>query len=660
MHSRRCRKVALLVALGVFALCMLGIAGCKYTDVLIDKVEDPLAALIDERMAPIYREVPDSDNVTEDDSFMQGESDRIDEQVERLPVYDPNGPDAGVAINHVHKEEDPHEEDATESDEAEEEEEEEEEQKEEPTASEAEKEDDKKDEEDTAKPDSEKKEEQEETQTLVEDTNQEEPEDDEVDENASGKEPSEETPNEDETTPEEEGDIGEGEPSGGEGGDAQVYDDGTYEDLPEDVGCVAATGQYATIVQMLAGKGGLVAADEEWLAMVADTGAFPNDGDEGISSVKAGWSGDGTGADSIRIDDIIAAKPDCVLVGNGSRSITQEQQDKLVKAGISVVVMPDLGASDTPDVNITQAVKVVAQLLRTAPTMFDVGAMADEYIRFHDSALEACLSGNGGYSGKLVDGTLFGFIYQGTDSTGYATTNITSYRITTAYIEDWTPAASSSVTAVRSFGNASMYLDGEQMDVSEGVGLSARATTDNFMLLDYYLQIAGVANNAYDTAKPTRSDTALPYLVVAGSGDGLVSKSITQRSTPSALWVNMMGGSSEDSWTTVGDDDFPAIIVSSVDIAEKVAASASRVNGLYNVGQPYGIYVMPSGIAGSWAKGTVESFLAAPWAYGMFQIGGDASVGEEYANSYCKTFYRCDASSALSSYGESYVAECPR
>jgi hypothetical protein len=204
-----------------------------------------------------------------------------------------------------------------------------------------------------------------------------------------------------------------------------------------------------------------------------------------------------------------------------------------------------------------------------------------------------------------------------------------------------------------------MYLDGQTMDVSDGVGLSAKGATENFMLLDYYLQVAGVVNNAYDAAKPAHSEKALSYLVVPGSGEGLVSQTVTQRTMPSALWMTETGGSSADSWITVGDGDFPAIVVANADIAQKVQSSASRVNGLYNVGQPYQIFVIPTGIAGNWSKGTVESFLAAPWAYGMFQMGGDASVGSEYAASYYQMFYRCDSASAMTSYGETYDAPCP-
>jgi hypothetical protein len=75
--------------------------------------------------------------------------------------------------------------------------------------------------------------------------------------------------------------------------------------------------------------------------------------------------------------------------------------------------------------------------------------------------------------------------------------------------------------------------------------------------------------------------------------------------------------------------------------------------------QPFEAWVLPSGLAGSWADGTIESFLAAPWAYCMFQQGKDLTASSTYVNEFYNTFYRTGAANIVSGYGEVYQASCP-
>lgn len=138
------------------------------------------------------------------------------------------------------------------------------------------------------------------------------------------------------------------------------------------------------------------------------------------------------------------------------------------------------------------------------------------------------------------------------------------------------------------------------------------------------------------------------------SGSGL----FVSRSTPSALWYSPGSAEAGGSWVTVGDDAFPLLLVKTPEIAQSVVASASLANGLYNVGQAYGVRVVPDGFAGTWAYGTVESFLAAPWAYCAFQQGGDMSTCTSYVESFYSTFYRVSAptSGAVANYDLLYAA----
>lgn len=623
----RLLSMLLSLVLVLAALCACGaLSGCKYTEVLTHHVEDPQSGVLDERQEPVYKEVqgaPLNPNLT---STVPGESTRIDEQTAQLPVYDEGAGANGLTANRLYDPKSTHDVPATQGMVA-------------------------TDNEGKSTDGNEQEDEGESSQTGEEDegsaANSEQEGDEESDE-ATG----------DSNV---EGDDAQGGDSatGGQGGSAAIYDDGTYEELPEAVGHVAATGQYATIVQMLAGRGGLVAADKKWLAAVKASGAFKDEDSEGISAIATGWTGDGTASSSADIDAIIKAAPGAVLLESGNSSLSASQQKALTEAGISVVVMPDIGEADTPDKDVVKAVRLVAELLKDADTTYDVAAMAELYVELHDEAIQSCLDANGGYSAKCIAGDTLAFIYQGTKSTGTATTNLSNNRVTTAFIDSWTTAVRSNLEAVRRFSGTTLYLDGKPLDVSEGVGLSAHGSTKNFMLLDYYLQVSGVVNNAYDVAKPAVSEGTLPYLVIPGSGEDVCTKAVTQRSAPSALWYSQTGYGSSDAWTTVGDADFPALITRDAAMAKKVKASASRTNGIYNVGQPYEVWVAPSGLSGSWADGTVESFLIAPWAYCMFQLDKDMGVCSQYVDSFYQSFYRCSYEDALSDYQTVYAASCP-
>ena len=286
-------------------------------------------------------------------------------------------------------------------------------------------------------------------------------------------------------------------------------------------------------------------------------------------------------------------------------------------------------------------------------------------IALHDTAISGCLNANGGYSYKMAAPHLvFQGIYQGSSTTGEPTTNLSQERITTACIDSWGITSASSMTASREYGYSDLYLNEKNVDASDGVGLSAKTVGGNFILSDYYLQVSGVVNNAYDAAKPVSTTAGAqeshPYAVVAGSSDGVTALQIGVRQVPSALWYSQTGGDIMDPWLTVGDESFPGIIVRDEDIAQAVARSAAKANGLYNVGQPYQIYQAPSGIAGNWLDGTVESFLLAPWAYGIFQEHG-YDTARDWVNRFCHDFYRVEngASSCLTGFGAEMTAQCP-
>lgn len=602
-QALRCGAAATLLLLALLCLC-----SCRYTDVLSERYEDPVNGTLDILAAPQYQESPDAPQDPTKPASTLSASDNLSQQENTRPVFSASASAQGQTTS-------PQQQPDT-------------------------------DKNDEAAQGNEPTEEEERPQDSSDSSERGEGSKSEAggegDANATGDGDSSEA-----------GDDAEGgeDGTGSEGGSGKVYNDGTYRELPEDVGSIAATGQYAVIVQMLAGKGGLSACDENTLASMKDSGAFGyGDGDkEGLDAVKVAWSGNGAKSGSVDLKALIKAKPDAVLTDGAKTALSAADTEALTKAGIDVVSAPRLGNTSTADEDIVTAVRLVGKLLASADTQYDTKKMASLYAEQHDAVLEACRTANGGYSYKVVQGRSMPGIYQGKDLAGQSTTELSETRLYTAFIDSWTTRCTGRLKASRKYGTASMFLNGKTMSASSGVGLSAICASDSFVLMDYYLQHAGVVDNSFDTPKPasTPGSRSLPYAIIPGNPQGLLKIEFSRRSVPSALWLSITGSTQSSDWTVVGDELFPVLLVRSGDIAKKVVSSAQRADGLYNVGRPYKVAVVPSGLAGSWADGTVESFLLAAWAYDVFQGAGKPDSCTAYLEDYCSVFYRCSYSDAF-------------
>lgn len=454
------------------------------------------------------------------------------------------------------------------------------------------------------------------------------------------------------------GDNQGGDPTGGQGGRGETYDDGTYTKLPTGTKKIAAAGQYALIVQMLGGKGALSAADETWLSETRSSGAFPN---EGLESVSTAWGGDGTNAGTVDVNSIVASGTDTVLISASYGALTDDQKRVLNEAGVNVVVMPVVGVADALDADIVQAVRVVGELLKDAGTsiQYDAQAMASKYVSQHDDALNKCLTANGGYTTRLVGGANWAYLYQGIG--GQATAYFSNTRYVMAYVDGWATAKVSTIRETRNKNGALLYPEtsvtgsyGIDMDCSEGMGLyipkSSIASSD-FALIDYYLQSAGVMD-IETSLQGTRSEETEEY------PNNFNQPYLTPHITYHCLWFSFGDYQSHD-YTTVGDGNYPAIVARTTEYAERIVSSANKVRGVYNIGQPYEVWVMPSGLSGSWTDGTVESFLVAPWAYCMYQQNKNLESCNGFVTDFYSTFYRCDAGDLVHNYGTTYQATCP-
>ncbi len=438
----------------------------------------------------------------------------------------------------------------------------------------------------------------------------------------------------------------------GMGGGTKVWDAASASTpLPENVHTVAASGDYGILVEMLCGQGALVGTDDTAKAKAAAKGAFPG---EGFESVATCWDGSGTPI----LSEIKAQSPNCILQANDTRALTQAEMDALSEAGLNceVLNLPDLGGATTSDSDLCSAVTTVGELMHPAAgetSTYDSAESAKRYIELHDNVISICVDANGGYSYKVVNGASYGYIYQGEAGVGTASSRLSNNRYTTVFINSWVSAGVSSVSSTRSYAGSSVgYLSdtSNTLDVSGGVGLSMSGQNAGFLLMDYYLQCAGVTDNSYEGSAPVAASAstlqALPSVISAGDYKGLsLSVSVDGRSAPSALWYSPSGDWKNDT-LLVGDSSgkFPGIFVRTSEIGEQLQASASLSNGYYNMNTKYTYLVMPAGLFGSWADGGLESFLLAPYAFGYYV--GNSSMTETYAqaaSNFASLFYRTSA-----------------
>ena len=421
-----------------------------------------------------------------------------------------------------------------------------------------------------------------------------------------------------------------------EGGndDADVpvaYDTSDPTAEPPKVGKIAAFGPAATIVQMIGGKGALVATDADTLASsfssVFDT-----------SGIVAGWTGSGTSATTMDVDAIISSGANTVLVYAGNylkNGLSNDDLDKLNKAGITQTVLYNMFSSG----NIKQDVRAVGEMLSEATDIQYAGetmTRASDYVTFHDDVVSRAASANGGLAGSVM--------YQGTgDSNAPAFSSATpKYTLVIDAFED------------------SRYVGGTKNGWSPSSGLAFASAGYNSTPFSYYIQAGGLINNAADKTVKDDGGEAVAWQF-----------HVNNFSFKNSQWVgaiaevaNAVTGYSLLTTTenlhgiypfgkSFGSDAFPKVIVTSKDIETKLIANSADPNGTWH---PYGfvsdgvfsmmgpassipscigfngndtsqtanlfasgrvtdddIIVNPTGLFSDWTKGTPESFLEAAW-----------------------------------------------
>ena len=636
-RARKVRLALLCVFVAMFGVLLLaGLGGCKYTDVLTEHTLDEELGQLDERIDPIYKEVDDGQAEPIRTSRVD-DSDRTDEQKRDQADYDENTESTDTTDNRKSSDDSAHNQQATEGDE-----------------------EDEDDGENTEAGDGEA--ETDETSGTGEGTG--------TGTTSAAK------------TEAGNGPMGGPEATGGSGGNVTVYDPSApYTPIDENIGAIAACGPLATIVQMLGAGTTLAATDNHWKEYATSHGMFQSDTyGENANNVEVAWTYDEV-AGTYTLTDIDAlmrgAKNSladgqklCIWTSGTDTKLDETEQSAIEAAaktaGIDVVIYagfaPVLGQSYTTDANIITAVQWAAQALQNSHSA--VGSSQERcnaYVEYHTNAIEDCVNANGGYSFK---GNLLQRIYQSNVSEGGTSTlREGNSPIYTCFVDDWTATTVSTITGSRSF-RGEKYLNNQEVSISGGLGLSAKGYADEFMLLDYYLQCCGVINASYDRLYPVENKRYVISVDNIQARDVIYdAESKIQSLTGSGeihmpMWIYK---SDSDNFVTGEDSRYPIMLTRTVEYAEKVLASANNTYGAYNTGSPYEIWVLPSGIDGSWSYGTAESFLASVWSLTVYRGAADFEACNSYVSEFYDYFYRVsDYNAALENYQVSYEAECPR
>ncbi len=459
---------------------------------------------------------------------------------------------------------------------------------------------------------------------------------------------------------------------GGAGGDVPEVDTTSKYTEPKKVDAIAAFGELGTIVQMVGGKGALVAADKELLSSDFSK-VFA---DEGASSIETGWSDDGS-AQKINVDKIIDSGAKTILVSSGSyqNDLSNAQKKKLKNAGITFTVVNRLSNSTY----IKQTVRTVGKMLSEAKGIGNESKtekIASDYADYHDEVISNCVDANGG---KLA-----GFsTYETKNSKRYSYNENARYTLLVDYYDD-----SAEFTGV--FG-------GSWTPQCDGIGISTfgyGATPSSF-----YIQAGGLINNA--AVKGTQNDTGtIPVWQFnsnsmtfvkskwsfSSSGEFTKTDSVKASAWGQVLLTTGVNASGYGVGSSFGTDTFPTIIVCSKSAKNKIINNSAKANGAYHpydlasasqggiavsyFGKKVGnnvcqssigvdgsesggvntfssgkiddssVHVNPKGMASSWMKGSAESFLEAAWVNDVVQENSSQVDVEKTVRDFYSEFYR--------------------
>ncbi len=383
--------------------------------------------------------------------------------------------------------------------------------------------------------------------------------------------------------------------------------------VPENVGSVVAAGAAAQMVEMIGGAGKLMAADSELLSSSLAKTAFSD-----ISSVKTWWSGNGNeGISAANFSALLAAKPDVCLEISGSNAFSSSQTSQLTQAGIAYVVLPAL----TSQKNLENAAMLVGQMFGDACV-----SKANEYISWIEETISAV-------SGKAASG------------------------ITSLYLTGWDDSAQYTL-------NSSLTILG---NTNKGSGLAVAYSPKAAQMVSSFMEAAGVTNESTRDSSSHRDSNYVYVCPQFRTFGAIVSGSeatyYSGEGEYGSQYDLFVARKNKTVYTKLGSSAYPAIIVDSNDIKDKIEKSwfwqyhevlsdgyikenvvvSGNTKATNSIEAPYDIYVNPQGML-SWADGSVESPLEAYWVASKF--AGTYSINDvkQQTSSFYKKFFGCTLS----------------
>ncbi|MDO4501693.1 MAG: hypothetical protein Q4D06_00780 [Coriobacteriia bacterium] len=414
---------------------------------------------------------------------------------------------------------------------------------------------------------------------------------------------------------------------------------GNTEDLPKDVMKACATGEAATMVMSLGGKGALAGSSKEYLANSHINKVFK---DRDVAKAATCWSGYGAGSKSFDADKVIKSAADTVFVISGLNTLTPAQEKKLGRAHVRVVVLPAL----TSDTNIRTAMTIVGKCFSKATDGASEKA-AKAYAETVDAALADAKNAHGGKVATYAErdynnaGTSFKTVSGSMPDPNWC-----------LYVNDWDEDAVVSAS-----------YEGKSV-CSNARGVATTYVGWTWSPISYYLSCGGALNNG--AAYGEKRYTSIHRAVLQFS-ENMVSYSWTRK--PADVTLGGKGGAFDDHDSSlmngydavdspslndahpIGQSDFTKMIVRTKQIKKAVTeaqganlyapASFLRLNGVQGYGVEvdgklmytystrkdtthttddgqvmdtgYQVVVNPEGLVGSWTAGSMESFLEALW-----------------------------------------------
>lgn len=398
---------------------------------------------------------------------------------------------------------------------------------------------------------------------------------------------------------------------------------GAEVELPKNVNKVTAVGAAAQIVEMVAGSGRLAGCDEQTLE-----NEFCRLLMQDLSSVEQWWDDDGS-AIPISEENFykILADPeiDVCFEISGQETFTEEQIQLMEAYQISYVALYPFDDLE----HLRDNVRIVGQVMTNGSgDKNDSVSRAESYI----SWMDACLR-----------------------DAGEDTRNFKRY---TVYIAGWDEGASYRLT----LSDNNPFPDSQDVDADfgltggQGRGLAYAFTKNAVQLFTELADCANVENTSTLSSIRISDAENTNYVYVAPVFESFRAGGGQQiNGTFSIYDGNINAGYSpflyrllgSTSLAALGTGDFPAVIVSSDDVMEKIAGDPfwnyEGYCGPLFTGN-YSVYVNPYGM-GDWVKGSVESPLEASWvAYRICKTCTEEEMTSRIMDFYSKFFLGNDVS----------------